>query len=399
MNSAPLPRVAPTCSRDRQLVRKPIELICCAPGQSLSHVQRRILTAICEAVGRFQDTDAVCFAPRELSLAIGNDGENLQELHKASAAMRNLTAWLNPLATDSPPASLQVFTEVSCSTEEIFYRLDPRVGQLILSGESYAEVDPLVEKRLGAANALALYELAMLFVRRGERPTFPAARWRELITGSSTKENERFVTSKIIKLSVAALEMHARVRPTVVRLSGPGADQIRLEFERLAPPVSDVPGFGQCLADLPTDHPPPLVVLDAGTSSGPANGVHAFEQLLGSWNAQCARRGQSKDDEPMATNSPSAPAEPSAQYDGESDETMASWRAARTKTARLKEQLQRAESVEREAALRALRSAVRRYGMSPEEIFGALARAKGFDAQGSERRVPAETSGEMQWMN
>jgi hypothetical protein len=399
MDSTPQPRIVPSGSGIRHLARKPIELICCAPGQSLSHVQRRILTAICEAVARFQDAEVVCFTPRELSLAIGNDGENLQELHKASAAMRDLTAWLNPLEVDSPPASLPVFTEVSCSAEEILYRLDPRVGQLILSGESYAEVDPLVEKRLGAANALALYELAMLFMRRGERPTFPAARWRELITGSSTKENERFVTSKIIKLSVAALEMHACVRPIVVRLSGPRADRIRLEFETLTLPSCDVPKHGKCSAEVPSDHPPPHRVPDADTSAGSANGVDAFEQLLGSWNAQFARQDRSKDEAPKAAKSPRVRAEASAAHEGESDEVMASWRAARTKTSRLKEQLQRAEGLEREAALRALRSAIQRYGMSPEEIFGALVRATGFDAPCAERTASAETGGEMKWMN
>jgi hypothetical protein len=366
----------------------------------LTHVQRRILTAICEAVARFQDTEVVCFAPRELSLAIRNDGcENLQELHKASAAMRDLTVWLNPLTADSPPVSLQVFTEVSCSAEEILYRLDPRIGQLILSGGCYAEVDPLIEKRLGAANALALYELAMFFLRRGERPTFRAARWRELITGSSTRENERFVTSKIIKLSVAALELHARVRPIAVRLRRPQADRIRLEFEMLAPLARGVPKSGECLAEDPSDHPPPQGALDAADSADSANGLDAFEELLGSWNAQFARQGRSKDDEHKAANSPRVPPEVSAAHEGESNEIMASWRAARAKTSRLKQQLQRAEGLERESALRALRSAVQRYGMSPEEIFDALARANAFDAVCAERTAPAETGGEMKWMN
>jgi hypothetical protein len=259
-------------------------------------------------------------------------------------------------------------------------------------------VDPLVEKKLGAANALALYELAMLFLRCGEHPTFPAARWRELITGSSTKENARFVTSKIIKLSVAALEMHACVRPIVVRLSGPRADQIRLEFETLTLPSCDVPKHGKRPAEVPSDCPPPRCLFDVNTSAGSANGIDAFEQLLGSWNAQFAKQGRSKDEEPTAVNSPRVLAEASAAHEGERDEVMASWRAARTKTSRLKEQLQRAEGLERETALRALRSAIQRYGMSPEEIFGAPVQATGFDAPCAERPASAETVGEMKWM-
>lgn len=385
---------------DHRLVRKPIELICCAPHQSLSGVQRRILTAICDAVGRLEDADEVCMTPRELSLAIGNDGENLQGIHKASAAMRDLKAWLNPLEADSPPQSVGVFDEVSCSSDEILYRLCPQIGQLIRSGDCFAKVDPRIEKKLCTSNAVALYELSVLFSRRSKRPTFTAARWRQLITGSSTKENERFVTSQIIKRSGPALETHARVKAVVVRPDGPRVDRIRLEFRALDPHVGSYPTSKECRSQDPPDQAlSEQVVTNEVAPASAESGVDAFEQLLGSWNSQFATLGRSELGQANSTGSSPSEPEATAPEDGQSDEVMDSLRLAQSETARLKHQLQQAEALEREAALRVLRSAVRRYRVTPGEVFGLPAQNDGFGASSAGRTSSADAGGELKWMN
>ncbi len=362
---------------DSGLVRKPVELICCAPDQGLSHIQRRILTAICRAVARMEASAAVCFTPRELSIAICNEGDNLRELHQASAAMRDLRAWLNPLDMASPPCSLRVFEEVSCLFEEIRFRLNPEIERLISSGETFAEVDPLIEKKLGGANAVALYELAVLFRRRGEYPIFPSSRWRQLITGSSTKDNERFVTSKIIKLSGSMLEKHAGLRPIVVRPGGRRVDRIGLEF---VPMNSLVEGAHSSVELRPSDYPmqaPSDEVLGEVASVGSANGVDAFEHLLDSWNAQFAAPGRTDGIQPRTPAAPACTAQASVDDKGECNVILSTWKSAQAETLRLKGQFQRAETLEREAALRVLQTAVIRYRMRPEEIFGLPAADKG----------------------
>lgn len=372
----------PFSAEEPRLVRKPVELICCAPGQSLSFTQRRIITAICDSAMRFQNTDEVFFTPRELSLALYNGGENLGELHKASNAMRDLKAWLNPLEAREPPETLGVFEGVSCSKEEILYRLNPKICQLIRAGETFAEVDPLVEKKLAAVNAVALYELAALFMRRRVHPTYSTGRWRQLITGSSTQENQRFLCSHIVSRSNAALERHARTRLTVVRPRGPRVDLVRLEFRRLSKSVAVEVAQEAPLDDAHRDADSPAQGNGEQSVARHPDGVDAFAQLLDSWNSQFGAAGPHVEilpDAPGPARDSHARGDPEPQ---QCSDVVGAWQAARDETGRIKAQLQLAERLERDAALRALRAAVQRYQVAPEEVFGARGQNEGVGALG-----------------
>ena len=384
-----------------KLVRKPIELICCAPDQQLTFVQRRILTAVCAAVAANRSEDVAAFTPRSLDTAIGNKGNNLGVLHQAAMEMLELKAWHNPLEAGAPPTTGRMFTSVSSSKSEIRFSLEPDIAELIRHGDSYAEVDPDIEKHLGGCNALALYELSVFFLRRRLTPVqLPAVRWRQLLTGSSNLGPERFVKAKLLKKPADVLAAVAGFRPIVLAPSNCKRGYIGITIRRLngeAEPVGGVdlkvcsdPEASRKLASGQPVSSPVLAVDDS---------IKSFDNLLTSWNALCAaQRAQAMDGAANPGVEPVARTEGGGQkltkpQNGDFSEAwigdvmaylasrpycaqegwaeiVAQWLAVRGELASASEALRRAEANERAVLVEAVRALIRAHGLESSELHG-----------------------------
>ena len=386
-----------------RLVRKPIEMICCAPDQQLTFVQRRILTAVCGAVAANGSDHVVAFSPRSLDTAIGNKANNLDLLHQAAVEMRELKAWLNPLDVDTPPATHRVFDAVSSGKSEIRFSLEPFIVECIRHGDNFAEVDPDVEKHLGGSNALALYELSAFFLRCRLTPVhLPAVRWRQLLTGNSNLGQDRFVKAKLLKRPADVLAAVAGFRPILLTPSSCKRGHIGITIRRLngRGESADCPDLDQKKA---TEVLGPFDSDQTGVSPDPCgtNGINAFADLFTSWNSQ--RNSQRDADvggliesgDRLRETSIDAGAEmgpiadrtatkvsavetalvyfasqpPGAERDW--SEILSRWNVVRSEVVSAEAALRRAEATERAALVGIVRALVRAHGLHSAELYGA----------------------------
>lgn len=374
------------------LVRKPIELICCAPGQQLTFVQRRLLTAICQAItsARVAQGDEVSFSSKEICKAMGFNINNVQHLYQACMRLVDMKAWLNPLDSTSAPLTQRVFGSISVQQGSVCFLLEPGISELIRSGEVFAEVDLETARQLGGANTLTLYEICLALLPDRVSPLFPEARWRLLITGLGGDGKGYRLKSKLLERSAHRLREVAGLNIAICKVErGINRGQISLKIHQSSKSLS-----------VQSDHGP--LGKEVGNSStieetSDENPLYSNEVFEGeeSVSSSIAEMGKASsvesaaDEEGTSAAVQASESEASAarrSFGGDCErptftslncgpgtrhhQILANWEAAHAEVLKAAEVLRHAKQSERAAALNVVRILIGAYRLRVPEVFG-----------------------------
>lgn len=376
---------------DATLVRKPIELICCAPGKELTFVQRRVLTAICQAVnmGNLESGDVISFSSQQLCTAVGFSMGNLMHLYRACMKIVDLKAWLNPLDLSSPPLSHRVFTGIAVRRGGVCFSLEPSIVELIRYGEDYAEVDPDTAKQLGAANPLALYELCLALLPDYANSKFPELRWLQLLTGQTSQRQSYRVRSRLIEPSANRLREVANLSVTLVNANqGRDKGYIGLKIQQLGKTIAARRGEGtftkedcqdmreeqfEC-EDPPSSSTDFKGVVGTAPSTARTNEVENFASdtevqrasddvhFFGPEVSRSVGAKSKETEQPYNTAS-------TCSSGANSNRILSDWEAAHQDVLMATERLQHAKQGEREAAINVVRMLIGAYRFQAPELF------------------------------
>lgn len=166
-------------------VSKPIELICCAPGQRYKQMQRRLLTAICHVVrstepianGEFRVARGLLF------YLVDANQQGLPPVYRATKELTCMRAFLNPFELAAPVRTAPILVDAEFRRSDFVFRLPPDMVNIIRSSQRFAEIELARVKQIRGVNMLALYELSAAFQRDGETPYLPPAYWSQLLRG------------------------------------------------------------------------------------------------------------------------------------------------------------------------------------------------------------------------
>jgi len=173
-------------------VLKPIEMVCCVPGQRYTIVQRQLLSVICHWNRSQGDRSQDCIEldRRQLMELTCTNEPGLPSLYKGVAELNRKRAFLNPFDLDSPMVTSRIFTDASVHKGTLRVQLSVQMMQAIWSSKRFALIDFDAVDRTDGFNDLALYEICSAFQFEGQTPWLPRARWSQLIRGHQGRSEQ-----------------------------------------------------------------------------------------------------------------------------------------------------------------------------------------------------------------
>lgn len=204
-------------------VLKPIELICCPPGQRLSLQQRRLLTVVCQFVHSNGVTSSEeLVIPRDLmQRAVDDQTAGIQSMCAGAIRLTQHQALLNPFDPCGPPRTVRIAEFASIQGGSFVLRLSPEVFHAIRSSDRFAEIDLKIMNGIRGVNDLALYEICAAFQSEGETPPLSLAAWSQYMRGHGGKTEAALATNNPLARSIMRLRASVGIELSLVsRVTG-----------------------------------------------------------------------------------------------------------------------------------------------------------------------------------